>query len=176
MSGAARAPSSYRVMNAVMELAQVREMLLAIDPTIEDDPALFQDLLDGEGGDNLAVIERLIEASIETDALADAAKLRLADLAERRARFERRRDAYRAVALKALEAINLKRLERPTWTASIGNRPPKVMVNEDALPDRWFRVKREADKAALATALKAGETIDGATLSNGGVGLTVRTR
>ncbi len=177
MSGAARPPSSYRVMNAVMELAQVREMLLAIDPTIEDDQALFQDLLEGEGGDNLAVIERLIEASIESDALADAAKLRLADLAERRARFERRSAAYRAVALQALESINLKRLEKPAWTASVANRPPKVVItDETALLPHFIRTKTEPDKALIAAALKNGVTVDGAVLSNPERGITIRTR
>jgi len=169
-------PSSYAVMNAVVELSQIREQLLAICPDMETDDALFHDMMQGEGGDSLAVIERLIEASVESDALADAAKARKADIAERQTRFERRRDAYRTVALQALEAINMRRLETAAWTASVANRAPKVMVDEARLGDQWFRVKREPDKAALATALKAGEQIEGASLSNGGVGLTVRTR
>ncbi len=174
---AARPPSSYAVMNASNELARVREMLVAICPDIEQDQPLFHDMLEGEAGDSLRIIERLIEASVESDALADAAKLRQADLAERRARFEKRRDAYRAVALRELEAINLRKLERAAWTASVANRPPRVVItDESALDEIYVRVKREPDKAAIAAGLKNGDVVRGAEFSNGGVGLTVRTR
>jgi Siphovirus Gp157 len=171
------APSSYRVMNAANELETVRAQLIAICPDIEDDPTLFADMLEGEAGDALKVIERLIEASIANDGLADMVKARQADLAERKARFERRRDACRTVAQQVLERINLKRLERPAWTASVANRPPRVLItDESALDDTYIRIKREPDKAMIAAALKAGDSVPGATLSNGGVGLTVRTR
>lgn len=177
MSSTTKPPSSYAVMEAGNQLARVREMLFAIDPSIEEDQQLFHDMLEGEAPDALAVIERLIEASVESDALADAAKARQADLANRRARFERRRDAYRAVALKAMEQIHLRRLERPAWTASIANRPARVLItDESALDEIYIRVEREPDKAAIAAGLKNGDTVRGAELSNGGVGLTVRTR
>lgn len=172
-----RPPSSYAVMNAGNELARVRDMLIAICPDIEHDQPLFHDMLEGEAGDSLRIIERLIEASIESDALADAAKLRQADLAERRARFEKRRDAYRAVALRELEGINLRRLERAAWTASVANRPPKVVITDEAaLLPAYIRTRIEPDKAAIAAVLKDGRTVAGAELSNGGVGLTVRTK
>jgi hypothetical protein len=170
-------PSSYRVHNAVMELAQVREMLISICPDIEQDEALFHDMLEGEAADSLAVIERLIEASVESDALADAAKLRQADLAERRARFEKRSAAYRTVALQAMEQINLRKIERGHFTASISNRPAKVVITDEAaLLPHFVRTKTEPDKTLIAAALKNGVTVEGAQLSNGGVGLTVRTK
>lgn len=172
-----RPPSSYKVMIAGNELAQLRETLISICPDIEEDPALFADMLEAEGGDALQVVERLIEASIEAGCLADAAKERLADLVERKARFERRRDTYRMGALQVLERINLRKLERPAWTASVSNRPPKVVItDESALDEIYVRVRREPDKAAIAAGLKNGDTVRGAELSNGGVGLTVRTK
>ncbi len=172
-----RPPSSYKVMLAANELAKLRETLLAIDPTIERDQRLFGDMLEGEGGDALAVIEQLIEASIEAADMAYVAKERLTALAERKARFERRRDAFRTVALQVLERINLRKLERPAWTASITNRPNRVLItDESALDDNYIRVIREPDKAAITEALKAGDNVPGAALSNGGIGLTVRTR
>lgn len=171
------APSSYKVMEASNELARVRDMLLAICPEIEEDQQLFADMIEGEAYDALRVIERLIEASIETDALADAVRVRKADITARLARFERRRDACRTVALRVLESINLRRLERPTFTVSVANRPPHILItDQSALDEIYIRVTREPDKDAIKAGLRNGEEVRGAVLSNGGTGLTVRTK
>ncbi|MFZ0711382.1 MAG: siphovirus Gp157 family protein [Terrimicrobiaceae bacterium] len=164
-------------MLASNELAELRAELIAICPDIEQDEALFADMLEGEAPDALAVIDRLIEAALESDAMARMIKSRQDDMTERRQRFERRDDAYRLAVLYVFERLNLKRLERPAWTASVVNRPPKVVItDEEALHDYFVRIKREPDKAAIATALKHGETVSGAELSNGGVSLTIRTK
>ena len=109
--------------------------------------------------------------------MADLAKARLDALAERKARFERRRETYRAGALQVLERINLRKLERPTFSASLRDLPGKVVVtDESALDEIYVRVSRKPDKDAIAAGLKNGDTVRGAELSNGGVGLTVRTK
>ena len=169
-------PSSYAVMNAVNELEQVRDQLVAICPDIEQDEALFADMLEGEAGDSLRIIEHLIDASVESDALADAVTARQKDLAERKVRFEKRRDAYRTVALQVLERINLRKLERASWTASIRALPPPVHIDETVLPEVWWRTKREPMKAEIRKALLAGDPVDGAQLGNAATGLSIRTR
>lgn len=171
-----RAPSGYAMERAMVELMQARERLLAIDPTIDEDQQLLADMLDGEGGDAMQILERLIEASIDADGLADAAKARKGEIAERQARFERRRDALRFIAQQALDALGLKRLERATWTASIAVRPPPLIVDEAALPDEWFRTKREPMRAEIRKAIAGGSEIVGAQLGNAATGITVRTR
>ena len=131
----ATAPNSWEVMNAGNELAEVRARLIAICPDIEDDQTLFADMLEGEAPDAIAVIERLIDAAVAADALADAAKIRQDNLALRKARFEKQSEAYRAVALQQLERINLRKLQRAQWTASIANRAGKVVITDpDAVP------------------------------------------
>ena len=172
-----RQPSAYAMERALSVLKELRFQLMEIDPSIGEDETLLIDMLDGEGGDAMQILERLIDSSIEANVLADAAKARRADLAERQARFERRRDIMRTMAQSALEALEIRKLERAEWTASLANRPPKVVITDESLiPDEFMRVRREPDKAALLPKLKAGHTVDGAELSNGGIGITIRTK
>ena len=171
-----RAPSSYALTRAMGELMAQRERLLAIDANIDDDAKLLADMLESETGDALQIIERVIEASIDADTMADAAKLRKLDIAERQARFEKRRDTLRGIAQQALEALNLQRLERPTWTASLRKLPAPLIVDEEALPEQWFRIKREPMRAEIRKELAGGNEIDGALLGNSSTSITIRTK
>jgi hypothetical protein len=173
MSGTISPQALERAMSVLM---QERERLAAIDPTIEEDWQLYQDCLDGEAGNALQVIERLIGTSIDADGLAEMVKARKMDLATRQARFEKRSETMRAIALSAMEALNLRRLERPEWSAFVGARPAQLILDEEALPDKWFRVKKEAERALIRRALSDGEEIPGAVLGNSSTRLTIRTR
>lgn len=175
MSGT-RAPSAYALQAAMTALLEARERLLAVDATIDDDARLLADMLEGEAGEAMTIIERVIEASIDADSMADAAKLRKLDITERQARFEKRRDTLRSVALSALEALNLKRIERPAWTASLRAMPAPLLVDEAALPEQWFRTKREPLKAEIRKELASGGEIEGAQLGNAATGISIRTR
>ena len=170
------APSSWALTRAMGELMAARERLREIDPGLEDDWQLYQDTLDGESGDALQIVERLIEASIEADTMADAAKLRKLDIAERQARFEKRRDTLRGIAQQALEALNLPRLERAAWTASLRKLPAPLIVDEEALPDEWWKTKREPMKAEIRKELASGGEVAGAQLGNSATGISIRTR
>lgn len=171
-----RAPSAYALTAAMSALTEARQRLREIDPGMEDDWQLYQDCLDGESGDAMHIVERIIEASIEADTMADAAKLRKLDIAERQARFEKRRDTLRGVAQSVLEALNLRRLERPTYTASLRTMPAPLIVDEQMLPEQWFRVKREPLRAEIRKELASGGEIDGALLGNASTGISIRTK
>jgi hypothetical protein len=86
---------------------------------------------------------------------------------------------YKATLFAIMDAIGCHRLELPDCTISTRAGPPAVIVTDEAaLPDRFIRVEttRRADKAAIATALKDGEVVDGAELSNAMPVLSVRSR
>jgi hypothetical protein len=170
------APSSYALTAAMSALAQARDRLREIDPGLEDDWQLYQDCLDGESGDAMQIIERLIEASIDADSMADAAKLRKLDIAERQGRFEKRRDTLRSVVQSALEALNMRKLERPTYTASLRAVPAPLIVDEAALPDQWWRIKREPMRAEIKKELASGGDVEGCLLGNASTGISIRTR
>jgi hypothetical protein len=176
MPADARAPSGWALTQAMSALTEARERLLAIDASIDEDTRLLADMLEGESGDAMQIIERVIEASIDADSMADAAKLRKLDIAERQARFEKRRDTLRGIAQSALEVLNLKRMERPAWTANLRQLPAPLLVDEAALPEEWFRTKREPMRAEIRKELASGGDIDGCQFGNAATGISIRTK
>lgn len=171
-------PSPYRIGEAMRALHEARERLLAIDPDmISEDTALYRDCLDGESGDAFAIIERVIRASLDAEWIAKATADRAKELAERKARADRRKETLRQVGFMMMEAAGLDRLDFPEFTASIRAGTPHVVVtDETALSDAYIRTTRSPDKTAIGAALKAGETVEGAVLSNPAPSLAVRTR
>ena len=171
-------PSAWQMEQAMTELLKLRDALLAADPSMADDPALFADMMEGEDTtDALGTLARVLRSSIEDDLLADAAKLRKADIAERQKRFEQRRDAKRRVAQSALEALGLSRLEQEDFTASVINTAGGIDVPDPTkLAAEYQRVTVEANKTAIAAAFKEGKAVEGASRGNGGRSLSLRTR
>lgn len=60
----------------------------------------------------------------------------------------------------------LFRLDKPSEVVKI--------TDESAIPDKFFRVKREADKTAIKKALQVGDSVEGAELSQGKHRLTIK--
>jgi len=158
-------------------LLAVRQRLLQDDPDLADDEQLFSDMLEGEGGDAMEVLHRVLRASIAAKDMAEAADSRAIEIAARRDRYRRRAEALRGAAFAALDALGIKKLELPDLTASVrAGQPVVVITDEAALPEVCIRVTREPDKALIAAALKGGREVPGAELSNSSPSLTVRTR
>lgn len=171
------APSPGAMMRAMTVLAGLKDQLLAIDPTIVEDEKLYADMLEGEGGDALDVLARVVRASIDADDLAEAVKQRKQLLADRQTRFERRRDAMRRAALSVLQELALPKWEHAEFTISISEGRDKVIITDDkAIPDALCRITREPDKTAIGRLLKANTPVRGATLGNAEPFLSLRAR
>lgn len=55
--------------------------------------------------------------------------------------------------------------------------PPKpIVIDEDKLPDRFWKVKREINKADINKAVKDGEMIEGVAMDNGGYTLAIKAK
>lgn len=172
-----RTPTPYQIQQAMSIAAAVKARLVADDPDAAEDHRLLADMIDGES-DALDIVRALIRHSIEVQSLADAAKARVDDLRARKERFERRVETARNTAFAMLEALEWRdKIEEPDFTAAIGKGRMSVRItDETALPSHLIRVKREPDKTAIAAALKDGDVVPGAELSNGSAVLTVRTK
>jgi hypothetical protein len=162
---------------AIAELMRVRQQLLVDDPTIADDERLFSDLLSGEGGDAMEVVNRLVRAALHAGSMATAAKVRVLDLEQRAQRYANREKSLRAAVMSVLEALGMKRHEEPDFSVSISAGSPSVqIIDAGALPDAFVVTERRPDKVVISAALKAGQEVPGATLSNSGPRITIRTR
>jgi hypothetical protein len=142
-----------------------------------DEPQLILDTIEGETdlGEACAVV---YEETLEDEILLAGLASKIEELQARKSRMERSIEQRRVIILMAMEKAQVGTLKTPLGTMSVRQIPPKAIVTDEALvPARfWKPSDPKLDKTALKEALDAKEAIPGATLSNGGIGLTVRVK
>lgn len=154
---------------------RLRESLLAEFPELCEDDETLADTLEGitELPD---VAASYIRKARDDEAQAEALGKMLEDMRARRTRLTNRADKRRAIAAALMDAVGMKTLNRPDFTASLVFWKGKVVITDEAaLPDIFVRVKREPDKKAIADAIHRGEIVAGAEIGNGHSALMIRT-
>ncbi len=151
--------------------------LLRRYPELQDDEVLKADMLEGASNLN-EVLEQLSAAMRDTDTMMEAQTQRIKDIQERRARYEARYESLREMIFDLMQTAELRKVELSEATLSIRSGSQSVMVtDQELIPLKFLKVAPPTvDKAALRDALKAGEQIAGASLSNGAPSLAVRVR
>lgn len=143
---------------------------------IDSEDPDFATLVESEC-DVLERMRRIIRAARHTEAQAKALAEMQAEMRDRKARLDRKADSLRDACKWAMGELGLKKLEAPDFNVSLSaGRAPLIISDETALPDEFFRVKREADKTVIKGALEAGREVPGALLGNPSPTLTVRAR
>ncbi|MDQ7011453.1 MAG: siphovirus Gp157 family protein [Mariprofundaceae bacterium] len=162
-------------LDRAMVAREIEELIAAV-PEMAEDEDLRHDMLEGETGLH-ELVSRALDARADALGMADAIKQRMADLRERKERYDRRAKALGGLIHSLMEIANMRKLELPEATVSIRRAPDKVtIIDEAAIPPGFFRIRREVDRAALKKALATGEHVPGATLSNGGESISVRVK
>ena len=168
-------PTAHSAEDEMRVLTALRANLEVHHETLED-PDLMLVLAEGET-DLLELLDRMLEADLNDDALIIGLKAQKDTLAVRLHRLQERRESRRSILEQALFLLERKSLERPVATLTLSNRPPALVVDEEAqIPARFFDLKPMLNKRLAKEALEAGEEVPGARLSNGCVTLTVRRR
>ena len=88
-------------------------------------------------------------------------------------------EAFRAQMLKVMDAMGIKKLDRPRATISKRAGSLSVRITDEAsIPTQLCTVKTitAPDKKAIRAQIEAGETVPGAELAQGADGVTVRVR
>jgi Siphovirus Gp157 len=153
----------------------IRDRLQAEDPSLDE-----QTLADTVEGltDLHEILAAVIRAALADEALATGLKCRVSDMQGRLDRLQDRAAKRRQIAKDVMVELDLKKITAPDFTASLRPGMPALMVlNEDAVPSIYWqpgepRLKRQQ----LASDLKEGTEVEGATLSNPEPVLSVRTR
>lgn len=165
-----------RIVLEAQIISKEIDALCAAFPELADDEALRADMIEGETGFT-EIMSRVLDHEREAKGIVEAIKLRSADLAERRQRYERRADAMRALMLNLMSVADQHRVTLPEATISVSKGRETVEITDlEALPQGYFALERKADKKAIGDALKAGEPIPGASLRMGDASLTVRAK
>jgi hypothetical protein len=168
MSDVRTLPREMAIARAAVELMKHRHLG-------EEDPDFFE-MLENET-DALEILRSIIRRARLDDADSEATKAIETQLRERRTRLAERADKARSVVLHAMQDMGLEKLPMPDATVSVRAGRPSVEITDlSRLPERFVRVKVEADKSAIGEALKQGEAIPGAMLSNAAPSLSIRTR
>ncbi|MGC9272207.1 siphovirus Gp157 family protein [Acidiphilium sp.] len=155
-------PSGFRLEQAMSALQSARARI-----EHETDEDILAHLFTAEA-DVDSLLDGVIRAALENDALADAAKARIEDLTARRKRFEARRDALRGVSFAVMDVLGETKRVRPDYTASIGKPRAGIVITDDAaIPDEYVVTERKIDRSKLSEDLKQGVVITGAELANG---------
>ena len=151
------------------------EALLAEYPVLAEDDVMRADMFEAET-DLHGIIIKLLDASREASSMADAIKIRMQEITVRKARYERKEEAFRALIQKILEHADIKKLELPEATLSLRSIAPAPFVTDPALiPEDCTRIKREPDMKAIKAAIEEGREVPGTAMSNGKISLTIRT-
>lgn len=148
--------------------------LAAAYPELAEDEELRADTIEGET-DAYRVLGKIVAIERDANSMVLAIGERAKELAARKDRYTRRKDAMRALLLRLLKAADLNKVSLPEATVSVGKgRAGVEIVDESLLPDNVVKLKREPDKTAIKAALDAGEDVPGAVLREGQPSVTVR--
>jgi hypothetical protein len=147
---------------------------------MSDDEELVMDTIEGETG-LIEAIEAGLDELDECEVMITGLKAKETAFSDRRSKIERRAERIKALIEQAMIATEQTTLRLPRATLTLAKRAPSVIVNNEAdIPAKfWIEQDRPApklDKKALGAALKANEAIPGASLDNGSVSLSVRSK
>lgn len=119
---------------------------------------------------------RGVVASYQRDTeLAAAAKAAAENAAARARRFADRAQRQKGIILAAMDAMAWRKKEWPEATVSLRAPQPGVQIIDDTLlPEAFVRIARSPDKETIRAALKAGNAVPGAVLTNGVPGIQIR--
>lgn len=165
----------YLFLDANFTKAEIAK-LLETYPELAEDEQLRVDAIEGET-DAYKILEKALDEKHDAEATMEGIGIRMQHLQERAGRFMRKSEAMKALIKAIMQAAKLDKVQLPEATLSITKPRNSVSIEDvDALPQGYFRLKREADKAAIKSALEQGNEIPGAILQTGTPGLTVRTK
>lgn len=155
------------------ELYKWEELRRAIeDPSIDFDFVI--DTLEGETELYEALL-MISEEIAEREAMQDAVAARIKEMTARKSRIESGTETLRAIILQAMDRAGVKKIPGELCTISMRDVAPKLIIGDESkIPSKFFIPQDpKLDKKALTDAAKDGP-IDGTTMGNGGISLTIR--
>ena len=143
-----------------------------------DDEDLIRDSIEGETNLHEAIGHAALELAA-TEGEKAGIEIAIAKLKERLTRYCDKAIGIREAIQAAMETAELTSLKTPAATLSVRASPPGVEITDEAEIPPIFMVQpppppARPDKKAIAAALKDGQPIPGATLSNQAPTLSVR--
>ena len=152
-----------------------KALLLNIRDVIGEDEEMYLHAVHGET-DLIEAISAAVDRIEQVNTFAELIEARIKTLQSRRDRFADQAARIKAAVHVAMGHAELRKLELPQATLSLRAVPPKCEItDESAIPSKYWKAQDpKLDKKAVLDALKAREAVPGATLSNGGETISIR--
>jgi hypothetical protein len=167
--------TSTTVSKLSSEITKAAEIRKALQE--QDDPQLILDMIEGETDLNEAVAV-IYEEMVDDIAMAAGIEAFSKTLTERHSRLLKGIETRRGLILMAMDRAGMETIKTPLATITVRDTPKTAVITDEAMipAQFWKPQDPKLDKKALTDALKDGAEVPGATLSNGGITLSVRTK
>lgn len=164
----------YRDHGINRQAVAAAELIRALGEDAEDE-TLIHDTVEGETGFFEAVeraLNEIGECEIVAAGIADMQKR----LSDRLTRTNNRAKKLRGLIDQAFQMAEIKSHKFATATIASKSIPRKPIVSDESqIPTRFFKPQPpKLDRKELLDALKSGEVIPGADMSNGGTTIQIR--
>ncbi|PZQ44296.1 MAG: hypothetical protein DI551_10450 [Micavibrio aeruginosavorus] len=139
-----------------------------------DDVCLL-DTLEGETNLHEAILV-IDEEIAERETYVAALSERIKTLQDRKDRHDKVRERLRTIVLQAMDKAGLPKIKAPHVTISVANLPAEISVeHEELIPSRYWKPQDPVlDKKAVLESINNGEPVDGVSVGQGRINLTIR--
>lgn len=156
------------------EITSFLDSMTVENPEVKTDEDFRHDLLEGST-DYLDIIDKLIVNLHITNSYILGLKDARDRLDTREDRLKAKSEMIRRLLKRMLDMAELRKVVAPSGTISIAAKVQGVEIVDEALiPEKFMRITKAPSRTLIGNALRAGEDVPGATLSNGGETLIVR--
>lgn len=149
---------------------------LIADANAQDDDVLVNDMIEAET-ELFDILEMLVRQMNDEAYMVEAIKQNIACLQERKQRYEKRSDSIRQLIFEVMQKAGLRKATLPAATLSIMNgRAKTIITDETMLPPRFLKTEVKPLLKEISDAIKGGEDVPGAMLSNGSETISIRAK
>jgi len=162
-------------LDPIFVFAEIERLRVTYPQIWEDgDEQLLLDSLEGET-DFHRFLAAVVDRTDDAEEIIDGIDIKMDERKARKARFEQRYEAMRALAMKLMDHAGVRKVVLPAATLSIRAGTARVIITDEAaLPPDCIRTRTEPDKIAIKEHLARGEQVPGAELSNAEPTLALR--
>lgn len=151
----------YNIADNIRELARMAEQ-----EDCDIDEQSIADTMEGLEGDLEYKADQLAKWVKNLTRQADMCELEARRLGDRSSKLRKTAESVTAYLHACMKIAGTKKIDNDLFKIHIRKTPDVIELDEELLPKKWFveRVEQRPDRRGILAAVKAGETIRGATL------------
>ena len=150
------------------EIASQYRAVLEMEPENDDELAAQMNALDELEGELTVKAENIVRYMRNLSAEADALKAEEAALYKKRKAAENKAERLKAYLAAQMTLCGLKELKAGLFKLRFQPTTPAIsIIDEGAIPEKFWIVKREVSKSSIKDAIKAGEEVPGIEIQRG---------